>query len=70
MVAHLVKLRFLILWNGLRRSTWQFVASIIGALYGLGLMLFLLVGLVGLSFAPVELARTLIVLGGAATVLG
>jgi ABC-2 type transport system permease protein len=70
MVAHLVRLRFLILWNGLRRSTWQFIASILGALYGLGLMLLLVVGLVGLSFAPVELGRTLIVLGGSATILG
>ncbi|PRY70615.1 ABC-2 type transport system permease protein [Glaciihabitans tibetensis] len=70
MVAHLVRLRFLILWNGLRRSTWQFVASILGALYGLGLLLLVVVGLVGLSFVPIDLARTLIVIGGSATVLG
>jgi ABC-2 type transport system permease protein len=70
MVAHLVRLRFLILWNGLRRSTWQFVASILGAMYGLGLMFLLIAGLVGLSFAPIELGRTLIVIGGSAAVLG
>ena len=70
MVAHLVRLRFLILWNGLRRSTWQFVASLLGALYGLGILLLIIGGLFGLSFAPVELGRTLIVLGGSATILG
>jgi ABC-2 type transport system permease protein len=69
MVAHLVRLRFLILWNGLRRSTWQFIASILGALYGLGLVGLVVVGLFALSFVPEELARTVIVLGGSLTVV-
>lgn len=70
MVAHLVRLRFLILWNGLRKSTWQLVASILGALYGLFLLVTLVVGLVALSFAPEDVARTVVILGGAATILG
>jgi ABC-2 type transport system permease protein len=70
MVAHLVRLRFLILWNGLKKSPWQLVATVLGVLYGLFLLGMVIVGLVALSFAPVELARTVIVLGGAVTVLG
>jgi ABC-2 type transport system permease protein len=70
MVAHLVKLRFLILWNGLRRSTWQFIASILGALYGLGLVGLVVAGLFALSFVPEDLARTVIVLGGSLTIVG
>jgi ABC-2 type transport system permease protein len=70
MVAHLVRLRFLILWNGLKKSPWQIVATILGGLYGLFLLGMVIVGLVALSFAPVELTRTVIVLGGAVTIVG
>jgi ABC-2 type transport system permease protein len=70
MVAHLVRLRFLILWNGLKKSPWQLVGTILAALYGLFLLGMVIVGLITLSFAPVELARSIIVLGGAVTILG
>jgi ABC-2 type transport system permease protein len=70
MVAHLVKLRFLILWNSLRKSPWQLVAVIIGALYGLGLLVGIVAGLITLGFAPLELARAVTVVAGAATIFG
>ncbi len=70
MVATLVKLRFLVLRNSLKRSTWQLVAVIIGAVYGLGVLGLAVLGLVALGFAPVELASTILVLAGSALVLG
>ena len=70
MVATLVRLRFLLLWNSLRKNPWQLVAVVIGALYGLGLMVGVVAGLIGLSFAPTEVARAVIVLAGAALILG
>jgi ABC-2 type transport system permease protein len=70
MVATLVKLRFLILGNTLKGKPWQIVAVVIGGLYGLGILGGVVIGLVALSFAPVELARTIVTLGGAAAVLG
>ncbi|CAN5280410.1 hypothetical protein BH09ACT6_BH09ACT6_21040 [soil metagenome] len=70
MVATLLKLRFRVLANTLRRSTWQLVAVVIGALYGLAVLAFVVIGLVALGSAPVELATTIIVLAGSAVVLG
>ncbi|WP_026851645.1 hypothetical protein [Glaciibacter superstes] len=70
MVAHLVRLRLLVLWNSLRRSPWQMVAVILGALYGLGMLALAAAGLVALSAASPDLARTIVVLAGSAVVLG
>lgn len=70
MVATLVRLRFLLLANGLRKSPWQIVAVVLGGLYGLFLLVTAIAGLVFLRTAPVDLARTIVVLAGAATVLG
>ncbi|CAN5182856.1 hypothetical protein BH11ACT5_BH11ACT5_01210 [soil metagenome] len=70
MVATLVKLRFLLLANSLRKSPWQIVAVILGGLYGLFLLLVVMVGLIALRGAPIDFARTLVVLVGAATILG
>lgn len=70
MVATLVRLRFQVLANTLKRSTWQLVAVIIGAVYGLGVLGLAVVGLIALGFAPVEVVSTVLVLGGAALVLG
>ena len=70
MVAHLVRLRFLILFNSLKTSPWRIIAVILGAFYGLGLLAFVVAGLVALSFGPEELAYTVIVLGGAAVIVG
>ena len=70
MVADLLRLRLLVLKNSLLRSTWQLVAVIFGALYGLGILLGVTLGLVALSGAPVAVSRTVVVLAGSALVLG
>ncbi|GAB2977562.1 transporter [Frigoribacterium salinisoli] len=70
MVAHLLRLRFRLLFNGFRRSTWQLVGAVIGALYGLGLLAGIVVAMVGLSFADAEWGRAVAVLAGALLVLG
>ncbi|WP_378147334.1 transporter [Cnuibacter sp. UC19_7] len=46
MVATLVRLRFRILGNNLKRSTWQLIATILGGLYALGMLGALLIGLI------------------------
>lgn len=70
MVATLVRLRFLLLRNQLRANPWQLVAAIFGGIYGLGLLVFCVIGLIALAWAPLELARTIVVLAGAAVILG
>lgn len=70
MVTHLLRLRLLVLKNSLLRSTWQLVAVIFGALYGLGVLLGVTIGLLALSGAPVTIARTVVVMAGSALVLG
>jgi ABC-2 type transport system permease protein len=69
-VANLLRLRLLLLKNTLLRSPWQLVAVIIGALYGLGVLFGVTVGLFALSAAPVGIARVVVVLAGSAVVLG
>jgi ABC-2 type transport system permease protein len=69
-VAALVRLRLLVLRNTLRRHTAQLVAVIIGAVYGLGIMLGAVVGLLALHLAPVDTIRTVVVLAGGVAVLG
>lgn len=69
-VRVLVRLRFAVMWNTLRRHPMQLVGAIVGGLYALGLLAALVIALVGLSFAPTELARTALVLGGSVVLLG
>lgn len=66
----LVRLRFVVMWNTLRRHPWQLVGVIIGGLYALGILAAVVFGLIGLSFSPPELARTALVLGGSGLLLG
>ena len=70
MVAHLLRLRWRVMLNGFKRSTWQLVAAIIGLLYGLGILGVVVAGLIALSFAPEGVAWTTAVLGGSVLVLG
>ncbi len=70
MVAHLLRLKLTLLRNSLRRSPWQLVGLIVGGLYALGLVGVLVVGLLLLRQEDNELAHTVVVLGGAAAVLG
>ena len=70
MVAHLLRLKLTLLRNGVRRSPWQLVGLGIGALYALGLVGLSVSGLLFLREADVALAQTVVVLGGAAALLG
>ncbi|HJX86246.1 MAG TPA: hypothetical protein VJ277_01685, partial [Gemmatimonadales bacterium] len=56
--------------NLFRRSPWQVVGIVLGLLYGLGIALWLVIGLVALRFASVELARDAVVTAGSVIVLG
>lgn len=70
MVTQLLRLKLRLLGNTFRRRPWQLVGIGIGLLYGLGFAVFVVVGLIGLRFADVEVARTIVVLGGSLAVLG
>lgn len=70
MVAHLLRLRLLILKNTLLRNKWQLVAIIFGGLYGLGALAGATAGLIALSFASPSLAQTIVVLAGSTLILG
>jgi len=69
-VATLVRLRFQLLANGLRKSPFQIVAVVLGGLYGLLLLGLAVTSLIALRLAPVDLAQTVVVLAGAAVILG
>ncbi|GAB3447071.1 hypothetical protein GCM10027517_30330 [Phycicoccus ginsengisoli] len=71
MVAHLVRLKLLLLRNSLRRGAAAIVGLVVGVLYGGGFLVAALAGLVGvrLSDDP-ELLRTVLVIGGSALVAG
>jgi ABC-2 type transport system permease protein len=70
-VAHIVGLKWLLLRNGLRRSTPQVVGLILGGLYGLAVLGGALSGLIALRFGlPSDVARTTITVGGSAVTFG
>ncbi len=69
MVAHLLSLKWRLLLNGFKRSPWQLVGMALGLLYALGVLSLLIGGLIALRWADAEIAHTVVVLGGAATVL-
>lgn len=70
MVATLVRLRLLVLRNTLRRQTAQLVVVIIGAVYGLGVLLAAVAGLFFLDLASVDVIRIAVVLAGGTVLLG
>jgi len=70
MVAHLLRLKLILLRNSIRRSPWQLVGLGIGVLYVLGLVVFAIAGLLFLRGEDSGLAQTVVVLGGAAALLG
>jgi ABC-2 type transport system permease protein len=70
-VALIVRLKWHLLSNGLRRSTPQLVGLIIAVLYGLGVLIVVLSALVAMRFSlPSDDARTAIVIGGSLVMLG
>ena len=70
MVAHLLRLKLTLLRNSLRRSPWQIVGIIFGALYGISVLGMLFLGLFYLSISDPGLARSAVVLAGALAILG
>ena len=70
MVAHLLRLKLTLLRNSVRRSPWQLVGLGIGALYALGIVAVCVAGLFVLRGVEIELAQTVVVLGGATALLG
>ena len=71
MVAHLVRLKLQLLRNGLRRSPAALVGLAVGVLYGGGLLVLVVAGLVAFRFqSDIGLVRTVLTLGGAALVVG
>ncbi|WP_346925471.1 transporter [uncultured Arthrobacter sp.] len=70
MVAHLLRLKLILLRNSVRRSPWQLVGLGIGVLYALGIVGLGITGLLFLRGADAGLAQTVVVLGGAAALLG
>ena len=70
MVAHLLGLKLRLLANTFRRSTWQVVGMVVGILYGLGIAIAAIVGLVALRFATDEVANVSLTVLGTGIVLG
>lgn len=71
MVAHLLRLKLALLRNSLKRSPWQLVGLIFAALYGLGVLGMLLVGLgFAGSVGDAEFVGMVIVLAGSALLVG
>lgn len=70
MVATLLRLRFRVLGNQLTRSPWQLVGFIFGALYGAGVLVGAIIGLVLLGFGELALATNVIVGAGSLVTLG
>ena len=69
-VRTMVALRFLVMRNTYARHPWQLVGAIFAALYGLGMLGLAIAGLTALGRVDPELARTALILGGSALVLG
>ncbi len=71
MVAHLLRLKLTLLRNGLRRSAAAVVGMVLGVLYGGSLLVAAIASLVVLRFRDdLDLTRAVLVVGGAALVLG
>ncbi|MFJ4207281.1 transporter [Paenarthrobacter sp. NPDC089675] len=70
MVAHLLRLKWRLLLNGFKRSPLQLVGIGLGLLYTLGMLTLLVTGLIALRWVDAEIAHTVVVLGGAAAVIG
>ncbi|CAM5790612.1 hypothetical protein [Cellulomonas persica] len=70
MVAHLVRLKLALLLNGFKRSVWQVIGFVFGALYALGFAVLVVAGMVAVGTQDVELQRTVTVLLGSALVVG
>jgi ABC-2 type transport system permease protein len=69
-VAQFLRLKVTLLANNFRRSPFQLVGMIIGLVYGLGVAGLVTVGLGALRLATPDIARVILIVFGAAVVLG
>ncbi|MEZ0163384.1 hypothetical protein AB2L27_01245 [Kineococcus sp. LSe6-4] len=69
-VGTFVRLKFTLLRNGFRRSPWQVVAFVLGALWALGVTALVGAGLLALRFSAADVAGPVVVGGGTLLVLG
>jgi ABC-2 type transport system permease protein len=69
-VEQLLRLKLRLLGNSFRRSRWRVVGMILGLAAGLGMATFVISGLIGLRFAPVDVASRGVEVFGALVVLG
>ncbi|ARU52560.1 hypothetical protein CBR64_14935 [Cellulosimicrobium cellulans] len=70
MVAQFVRLKLTLMGNTFRRSVWQTIGFLVGALYGLFVVGMLVVGMVVLGTDDPVLAGSIMILVGALAVLG
>ncbi len=70
MVAHLARLKLTLLRNGLRRSPWQVVGLVLGALYGLLALAVVVASMAVLSVQEPDNRALVVVLLGSVLVLG
>ena len=70
MVATLVRLRWRLTLNSLKANVWALIGTIVGALYGLGLLIALVAGAIGLGTLGPDAAAPVLAAAGALTVLG
>ncbi|MDN6794924.1 MAG: hypothetical protein L0L69_07710, partial [Propionibacterium sp.] len=71
MVAQLIRLKARVTWNSLTRQVWVVVLTILGLLYGLGVIGGLAAGAVAATLSGhLEVVAALVVLAGALLVLG
>lgn len=69
MVAQLLRLRLQLLTNAFKRRPWQLVGMVVALLYGIAFAVALVVALVALRGVDPAVARSIVVIGGAAVVL-
>lgn len=70
MVATLIRLRWRLTLNALKKNVWALIGTILGGLYALGLIPLLLVGAVALSRASTEVIANVLAVFGAFMILG
>ena len=69
MVATLIRLRWRLTINALSRNVWAIVGTVIGSLYGVGLLAVLVTGAIALGVTSPDLIAPALGAAGALTVL-
>ncbi|MCL2515730.1 MAG: hypothetical protein FWF16_07250 [Microbacteriaceae bacterium] len=70
-VPRFLRLKLALLGGAFRRSAWQIVGLVIASLYGLGLTVALVVGLVAARFVPqTDIVRDIVILVGSIVAIG